>query len=67
MIMGLRKQNTVFAIGKSILNRSSQSNVGEICLSYNGGGHMAAGTCQVENDQAETILKELITKINQDG
>jgi len=67
ILWGLRKQNTVFAIGKSILNRSSQSNVGEICLSYNGGGHMAAGTCQVENDQAETILKELITKINQDG
>ncbi len=64
---GLRQQNTVFAIGKSILNRSSNTNVGEICLSYGGGGHLNAGTCQVENDQADSILNVLISKINADG
>ncbi len=57
----------MFAIGKSILDRSSNTNVGELCLSYGGGGHMAAGTCQVENDQADTVLAELITKITTDG
>ncbi len=55
-----RQQNTVFAIGKSILNRSSQANVGEICLKHGGGGHMAAGTCQVENDWASRIQRELV-------
>ena len=64
---GLKKQNTVFAIGKSILDRSSKTNVGELCLSYGGGGHMAAGTCQVENDQADSVLQELIVKITTDG
>lgn len=64
---GLKKQNTVFAIGKSILDRSSKTNVGELCLSYDGGGHMAAGTCQVENDQADSVLQELIVKITTDG
>ena len=64
---GLKKQNTVFAIGKSILDRSSKTNVGELCLSYGGGGHKAAGTCQVENDQADNVLAELIQKINADG
>ncbi|MGH1361472.1 MAG: exopolyphosphatase [Burkholderiaceae bacterium] len=63
VMWGLRQQNTVFAIGKSILNRSSQSNVGEICLKHGGGGHMAAGTCQVENDWAARIEQELVTAL----
>ncbi len=67
IMWGLQKQNTVFATGKSILDRSSQTNVGELMLQYGGGGHQAAGTCQVANDQAETTLQVLITKINADG
>jgi nanoRNase/pAp phosphatase (c-di-AMP/oligoRNAs hydrolase) len=64
---GLKKQNTVFAVGKSILDRSSQTNVGELCLEYGGGGHEAAGTCQVDNDKADQVLRELVAQINQDG
>jgi len=67
VMWGLKKQNTVFAIGKSIFDRSSKTNVGELCLKYGGGGHMAAGTCQVPNDQAEKTLGDLISKINTDG
>jgi nanoRNase/pAp phosphatase (c-di-AMP/oligoRNAs hydrolase) len=66
-LWGLKQQNTVFATGKSILDRSSQTNVGELMLSYGGGGHEAAGTCQVENEDAARVLDELITKINADG
>ncbi|MFC3121166.1 exopolyphosphatase [Agaribacter flavus] len=66
---GFRKQNTVFAIGKSILNRSSNTNVGELCLRYGGGGHMAAGTCQIfGNDEVVKATRNaLIAQINQDG
>ncbi|BBL71253.1 exopolyphosphatase [Methylogaea oryzae] len=67
VLWGLKQQNTVFAIGKSILDRSSKTNVGELCLRHGGGGHQAAGTCQVDNDHAETVLLELIAKINADG
>lgn len=67
VLWGFRKQNTVFAIGKSILDKSSNTNVGELCLSYNGGGHQNAGTCQIDNDKAEETLKEIIDKINADG
>ena len=67
VLWGLRQQNTVFAIGKSILNRSSQISVGELCLRYGGGGHMAAGTCQVENDWAERIRPELIEALQEAG
>jgi nanoRNase/pAp phosphatase (c-di-AMP/oligoRNAs hydrolase) len=64
---GLKKQNTVFATGKSILDRSSKTHVGELMLKYGGGGHEAAGTCQIDNDKADATLKELIAKINADG
>jgi nanoRNase/pAp phosphatase (c-di-AMP/oligoRNAs hydrolase) len=67
VMWGMKQQNTVFAIGKSILNRTSETNVGELCLSYNGGGHLNAGTCQVANESAEENLKNIIAKINADG
>ena len=67
VMWGVQKQNTVFATGKSILDRGSKTNVGELMLQYGGGGHHAAGTCQVDNDQAETTLQALITRINADG
>lgn len=64
---GVQKQNTVFATGKSILDRSSKTNVGELMLSHGGGGHQAAGTCQISNDRADEVLRSLIARINQDG
>lgn len=67
VLWGLKKQNTVFATGKSILDRSSKTNVGEEMLEYEGGGHDAAGTCQIENDKANEVLLDLIRKINADG
>ena len=67
VLWGMQKQNTVFATGKSILDRSSKTNVGELMLQYGGGGHHAAGTCQVDNDKAESVLLELIKRINADG
>jgi nanoRNase/pAp phosphatase (c-di-AMP/oligoRNAs hydrolase) len=67
VLWGLKQQNTVFATGKSIVNRSSNTDIGELMLSYGGGGHTAAGTCQVANDDAERVLGELVAKINADG
>ena len=67
VMWGVQKQNTVFATGKSILDRSSKTNVGELMLKYGGGGHHAAGTCQVANDKADAVLMELVDQINADG
>jgi nanoRNase/pAp phosphatase (c-di-AMP/oligoRNAs hydrolase) len=67
VMWGVQKQNTVFATGKSILDRSAKTNVGELMLQYGGGGHHAAGTCQIANDQAEATLKVIIAAINADG
>ena len=63
VLWGLRQQNTVFAVGRSIIDRSSTFNIGRLMLSYGGGGHAAAGTCQIDNDRAETILAEIVSTI----
>jgi nanoRNase/pAp phosphatase (c-di-AMP/oligoRNAs hydrolase) len=67
VMWGVQKQNTVFATGKSILDRSSRTNIGELMLHYGGGGHENAGTCQVANDEAAQVLQALIERINADG
>jgi nanoRNase/pAp phosphatase (c-di-AMP/oligoRNAs hydrolase) len=55
VLWGLKNQNTVFATGKSILNRSSKTNIGALMLEYGGGGHENAGTCQVIRCAARAI------------
>ena len=60
VLWGLQRQNTVMAVGKSILNRTSRIDVGALMLAYGGGGHKAAGTCQVPNERAEQVLGELL-------
>lgn len=67
VMWGKNKQNTVLAIGKSILDRSSKTHVGELCLKYGGGGHDAAGTCQVANLKSDETIETLVAKINKDG
>jgi nanoRNase/pAp phosphatase (c-di-AMP/oligoRNAs hydrolase) len=67
VLWGLKQQNTVFATGKSILNRTSNTNIGELMLAYGGGGHENAGTCQVSNEDADAVLLEITTRINADG
>ena len=62
-LWGLKKMNTVLATGKSIFDRGCKTNVGELMLKYGGGGHDAAGTCQVENANADVALQEIIAEI----
>ena len=67
VIWGFKRQNVVFTVGHSILNRTSKTDVGKLMLGFGGGGHRAVGTCQVaENDVAST-LKQIIDRINADG
>jgi len=66
-LWGLGRQNTVFAMGKSIVNRTSRTDVGTLMLSYGGGGHEAAGTCQVANEEAARVLGELVERVTADG
>ncbi len=62
---GFQKQNTVLAVGKSIINRSSSANIGDLMLNYEGGGHMAAGTCQVPHNISETVLADIVESLKE--
>jgi nanoRNase/pAp phosphatase (c-di-AMP/oligoRNAs hydrolase) len=67
VLWGLKQQNTVFATGKSIINRTSKTHVGRLMLEYGGGGHEAAGTCQIANPDAPRVRDELVARITHDG
>lgn len=64
VLWGRQKQNTVFAVGKSIVDRSSQANIGELMLRFGGGGHRNAGTCQVDHQHAEATLAAIVAAVN---
>ncbi|MBQ3035355.1 MAG: exopolyphosphatase [Lachnospiraceae bacterium] len=51
------------AVGYSILNRTSNVNVGSLMLKYGGGGHKAVGTCQFADEVMDENIKALIDDI----
>lgn len=61
---GYQKKTIKVMIGKSIFNKSSNVDIGEICSKYGGGGHKNAGTCQISLDQANLTLKKIIETCN---
>ncbi len=62
---GFKKQNTAVMIGKSIFNKTSNVDIGELCLRYGGGGHRNAGTCQLENDAVDAALVDIVKALNE--
>jgi nanoRNase/pAp phosphatase (c-di-AMP/oligoRNAs hydrolase) len=64
VLWGKQRQNTVIAVGKSILDRSSSADIGALMLSHGGGGHANAGTCQVPHDDADRVVDELVGQLN---
>lgn len=63
LFYGKQNLNTVIAVGKSILNKTCAVDLGAIMFEFNGGGHMNAATCQIENDSANSILNDIISII----
>lgn len=67
VMWGKNKKNVVLACGHSILNRTSQTNVGKLMLKYGGGGHAKVGTCQVPIEDWERVLEEIGNRMQKDG
>ncbi len=67
VMWGREKQNVVFTVGHSILNRTSHTDVGKLMLRYGGGGHKKVGTCQVPAENWQQTLTDLIEAAQQDG
>lgn len=51
------------AVGYSVLNRSSQIDVGKLMLKYGGGGHKAVGTCQFSDAEIAQKLPRLLEEL----
>jgi nanoRNase/pAp phosphatase (c-di-AMP/oligoRNAs hydrolase) len=64
VIWGRQKLNTVLAVGKSIIDRTSPADIGAVMLQYGGGGHVAAGTCQVPHGDAERVIDEVVEAVS---
>lgn len=63
VLWGFQRQNIVITCGYSILNRTSNVDIGALMLKYGGGGHKKVGTCQVPADEADKILEDLINQM----
>jgi hypothetical protein len=64
---GRKGEFTVCAVGHSIFNRTSKTDVGRLMDKYGGGGHRGAGTCQLPNAHAEAKIRDIIEEIKRDG
>ena len=51
------------AVGYSILNRTSNVDVGSLMLKNGGGGHKAVGTCQFNDEEMDAKIEALIKDI----
>jgi nanoRNase/pAp phosphatase (c-di-AMP/oligoRNAs hydrolase) len=60
VFQGVGKQNIVFALGKSIFNKSNKNDIYKIVSKYSGGGHSDAGTCQVAFEEVDRVCSDLV-------
>ena len=56
---------TVLAVGKSVLSRTNPVDVGQLMLKHGGGGHSAAGTCQIPTSAADALVPAIVEALNQ--
>jgi oligoribonuclease NrnB/cAMP/cGMP phosphodiesterase (DHH superfamily) len=64
---GKKGEFIVVAVGHSIFNRTSKTDVGKLMDQYGGGGHRGAGTCQLPLGVAEQKVAEIIAAVKRDG
>ena len=67
LMPGTEEGTTTISVGKSILDRSSKTNIGSLLLEFGGVGHKVAGGCKVKNEYAEAVVGQLIERITADG
>jgi len=58
---------TEIALGGSIINRTSHTDIGHLLLEFGGGGHASAGTCQIADERADEVVEALAARILADG
>lgn len=63
IVSGKGGQGCSVAVGYSVLNRTSEVNVGRLMLKYGGGGHKAVGTCQFKDEDIAEQLPKLLDEL----
>ena len=63
IVSGREGKGCSAAVGYSILNKTSDVNVGSLMLKYNGGGHKKVGTCQFSNENMEEELPKMLAEL----
>ena len=64
---GRKGEFIVCAVGHSIFNRTSKTDVGMLLARYGGGGHRGAGTCQLPLADADAKIREILEEIKRAG
>jgi nanoRNase/pAp phosphatase (c-di-AMP/oligoRNAs hydrolase) len=64
---GPSREHVAAAVGHSIFDRTSRTNVGELMSRYGGGGHRGAGTCLLPAQKADALIAEMIATIKRDA
>jgi hypothetical protein len=59
------RQDTLFSVGHSILNRTCGVDVGQLAQRFGGGGHFRAGACQVPGHLADDVLAALLAALHE--
>ena len=65
IVDGRAKLNCAIAVGYSILNRSCETDIGELMLKHGGGGHKMVGTCQVPYEKADEAIADIIKNLTE--
>ena len=63
IVNGKGGKDCVVAVGHSIINRTSNVDVGKLMLKYGGGGHKVVGTCQIPDDDVDVLLPKLLDEL----
>ena len=64
IVDGRNKEFAMISIGHSIIKNTSNVDVGALTLKYGGGGHKKVGTCQVQYEDVDRVVKEVLQTIN---
>ena len=64
LLRSRQPETSVLAMGKSILNRTNPVDIGALCLEHGGGGHAAAGTCQIPASEADALVPSIVQQLD---
>jgi len=64
---GPSREHVAAAVGHSIFNRTSRTNVGELMSRFGGGGHRGAGTCLLPAANADAQIAQMLAALKKDG